>query len=602
MRVRELLDVPALKLRLLTDVTGLDRQIKHVYTTDLPDPGRYLTPGDLVLTGMIWCREPGDADRFVRALARAGASALAAGEALGSVPSEVVDACGRHGVALLAVPAETSFASVTDEVARRLSGDRASAMTRVLGRRRRLLSAVAEGAGLDEMFRLMGREIGVDCWLLTGTGRLVGGTGPEPPAELALRLAAEYVRADRLPAVVRDEESRYSLFGVGVGTGGEPRIASWFLACPGLEQDCPHEVRESVIELAADVALERARLEAGRSGERKLAEAIVALLADEGVAPAEVASLLRASGCAPDASYVVAAFAASPDRVVPDRMAGERVPGDRMAGERMAGERVAPDRWRYDLAEELAQPSRALAAALGEEVIVLIPVAGDPAASALAFTERLRAVSQVVEVDRSRPRISVGVAAPATGAAALAGAMHEASSARRLASLRAGAAPGMLVVTSDEVASHELLLASVPGSVLRSFRDRLLGPLLWYDTQHRAELVPTLREFLACSGSWNACAARMYVHVNTVRYRIKRIEELTGRDLSSLDDRVDFFLALRIRLPGYYRNRGRPRAGRPAAELLVPVITSGDAVEGLRLPPRRRRPSHGRDLITIAIR
>ena len=99
------------------------------------------------------------------------------------------------------------------------------------------------------------------------------------------------------------------------------------------------------------------------------------------------------------------------------------------------------------------------------------------------------------------------------------------------------------VVTSDEVASHELLLATV----LRSFRERLLGPLLAYDDQHRAELLPTLREFLACSGSWNACAAKMYVHVNTVRYRIRRIEELTGRNLSSLDDQVDFFLALRIR-------------------------------------------------------
>ena len=47
--------------------------------------------------------------------------------------------------------------------------------------------------------------------------------------------------------------------------------------------------------------------------------------------------------------------------------------------------------------------------------------------------------------------------------------------------------------------------------------------------------------------SWNACAATMYVHVNTVRYRIRRIEELTGRDLSQLNDQVDFFLALQIR-------------------------------------------------------
>jgi DNA-binding PucR family transcriptional regulator len=83
--------------------------------------------------------------------------------------------------------------------------------------------------------------------------------------------------------------------------------------------------------------------------------------------------------------------------------------------------------------------------------------------------------------------------------------------------------------------------------LLQSLRERLLGPLLAYDDRHRAELLPTLQEFLACSGSWNACAAKMYVHVNTVRYRIRRIEELTGRDLSCLDDQVDFFLALRIR-------------------------------------------------------
>jgi DNA-binding PucR family transcriptional regulator len=96
-----------------------------------------------------------------------------------------------------------------------------------------------------------------------------------------------------------------------------------------------------------------------------------------------------------------------------------------------------------------------------------------------------------------------------------------------------------------EVHSHELLLASVPRPVLRSFRDRLLGPLAEYDTRHHAELLPTLKSFLACDGSWSVCASRMYVHVNTVRYRIGRIEALTGRDLSALPDRVDFFLALR---------------------------------------------------------
>ena len=555
MRVRDLLDVPDLGLRLLTDVAGMDRAIRRVYTTDLPDPSRYLTPGDLVLTGLIWCRAPGDADRFVSALARAGVSALGAGEALGKVPDEVIQACGRHALPLLAVPAETSFAAVTDEVGRRLSGDRATEMTRVLGRRRLLLSAVAEGAGLDAMFRLMSRELGADCWLLTGLGRVVGGTGPSLPGPLARRLACEYVRADRMPAATEASvpgagAGKYSLFGVG----GEPRITSWFLACAGREQDWPHELRESVAELAADVALERARLDATRTGDRKLAEAIVTMLASgggEGAAPAEVASLMRAAGLPPDGRYLVAAVAAEADRVTGPNA----------------------DRWRCDLAGELVLPvaEAALIAPLGDEIVVLVPVPADwapadwapedwapgdwvpaggdvgddTAPAAHQFAARIRAAQPVVESDRSRVRLTVGVSGPADSVTALPGALHEAGSARRLAALRGTSA--ISVVTSDEVASHELLLATVPASVLRSFRERLLGPLRAYDDQHRAELLPTLREFLACSGSWNACAAKMYVHVNTVRYRIRRIEELTGRDLSRLDDQVDFFLALRIR-------------------------------------------------------
>ncbi|MBV9094424.1 MAG: PucR family transcriptional regulator ligand-binding domain-containing protein [Streptosporangiaceae bacterium] len=529
MRVRDLLEVPGLGLRLLTDAAGLDRVIRHVYTTDLPDPSRYLTPGDLVLTGMMWCREPGDADRFARSLALAGAAALGAGEALGEVPPEVIQACARHGITLLAVPAETSFGAVTEEVARRLNGDRATAMTRVLGRRRLLLSAVAEGAGLDAMFRLIGGEIGAECWLLTGTGRVVGGTGPSLPSPLALRLAREYLKADWLPATLlagRDET--FSLFGVG----GEPRITSWFLACTGQEQDWPHEARESVAELAADVALERARLDAGRAGDRKLAEAIVATLESEAgeAAAAEIASLMRAAGLAPDGSYLVAALGLAADQV--------------------AGPNAG--RWRSDLAEELVLPHRggALVAALGERLVALVPLPqqGDGAAAPAAdmLAARLRDADPLLAADRCRIRLTAGVSAPAVGVAALPGALHEADSARRLAALRARTAPGAVsVLTSDEVASSELLLATVPGSVLRSFRDRLLGPLAAYDRRHRAELLPTLREFLACSGSWNACAVRMYVHVNTVRYRIRRIEELTGRDLSSLEDQVDFFLALR---------------------------------------------------------
>jgi DNA-binding PucR family transcriptional regulator len=103
------------------------------------------------------------------------------------------------------------------------------------------------------------------------------------------------------------------------------------------------------------------------------------------------------------------------------------------------------------------------------------------------------------------------------------------------------------VIRSDELASHDLLLAGVPAVTRQAFADRILAPLAAYDARHHSELLRTLEAFLACDGSWTRCAAVMHVHVNTLRYRIKRISELTGRDLDRFEDRVDFHLALRLR-------------------------------------------------------
>ena len=95
--------------------------------------------------------------------------------------------------------------------------------------------------------------------------------------------------------------------------------------------------------------------------------------------------------------------------------------------------------------------------------------------------------------------------------------------------------------------SHLDLLAGVPDEFRRGFGDRVLGPLRDYDANHQSRLEQTLEAFLDCSASWSRCARELHIHVNTLRYRIEKINELTGRDLSRLDHQVDFLLALRGR-------------------------------------------------------
>ena len=105
------------------------------------------------------------------------------------------------------------------------------------------------------------------------------------------------------------------------------------------------------------------------------------------------------------------------------------------------------------------------------------------------------------------------------------------------------------VIASDELDTHLLLLSGVPGELRQSYRVRVLGPLLRYDAVHRTELVTTLDAFLRNSGSWVKAAEELHLHVNTLRYRIERVERLTGRELSRLEDRIDLFLALQIGSP-----------------------------------------------------
>ena len=120
------------------------------------------------------------------------------------------------------------------------------------------------------------------------------------------------------------------------------------------------------------------------------------------------------------------------------------------------------------------------------------------------------------------------------------------------------------MVDAAGLGSVDLLLATAPALARQAFRASLLTPLLDYDADHGTELVRTLRVFLDCSGSWTKAAEAMFVHVNSLRYRMRRVEELTGLDLGSLADQAALLLALRVPDPGVLaRGSTPPPGGKP---------------------------------------
>jgi len=102
------------------------------------------------------------------------------------------------------------------------------------------------------------------------------------------------------------------------------------------------------------------------------------------------------------------------------------------------------------------------------------------------------------------------------------------------------------IVTTDELGPYGLLLRASSRDDLDAFASRTLGPLTAYDRLHGGDLVRTLRAYIEEDRVQRRVAARCFVHVNTVVYRLRRISELLAVDLG--DPRVIFDLTLALRI------------------------------------------------------
>jgi len=93
----------------------------------------------------------------------------------------------------------------------------------------------------------------------------------------------------------------------------------------------------------------------------------------------------------------------------------------------------------------------------------------------------------------------------------------------------------------EQLGIYRLLADALDRDALYAFRQDQLGALL-----DDAELLKTLRAFLRARGSKAGCAKELFVHLNTVKYRLTRIADLTGRDLEDAQTLLDLHVALEI--------------------------------------------------------
>ncbi len=122
---------------------------------------------------------------------------------------------------------------------------------------------------------------------------------------------------------------------------------------------------------------------------------------------------------------------------------------------------------------------------------------------------------------------------------------HEARCALEAVRLRNGDAPE--VASYEDLGAFQLLLSLQDEDALSSYCRSVLGPIEQGEGDYGEELVRSLDVFIEHNGHWEKAASALYCHRHTLRYRIRRIEQLTGRDFGNARDRIEFWLALRGR-------------------------------------------------------
>lgn len=178
-------------------------------------------------------------------------------------------------------------------------------------------------------------------------------------------------------------------------------------------------------------------------------------------------------------------------------------------------------------------------AAVGGRVYVLFPRTGSGPATVRWARETVAAAERGFGV---RIRAVVAEGAGVIDAARLRGEIDRVIDAAR----REGAL--IDTVTTIEASRTPVLLGEIVGLLAANpeLVDPRVAELRDYDAAHGTALIPSVRAYLDAFGDVRAAAGELHIHPNTLRYRLRRTQELTGLDLTDPASRLVVALALRI--------------------------------------------------------
>ena len=544
--VQDILEIPDLNLRLLAGGKSTSNPVRWVHITELPDPTKWLKGGELLLTtgyGFVGSEDKQVAQ--IKKLIDQNVSGLGFGTGFSfdKVPPALVKVAEEYSFPLFEVPYHVPFIAITEAVASKIVNEQYSLLQRSLAVHEKLTKIVLEEKGLEAILATLSALVGCSAVLFDFHGVVL--------SEAAYRrhLAGEVVaelwkqigdrRADR-------QNFALSLEGIAAGVQVYPVVASHrigaFLAVVKDSGDFSDYDRIILHHVVTVTALELVKKKAVAETEKRLAGDFFDELIASDLYEEEIARRLAFFGLDPKVPHLIVL-------VDIDGAQGAEAHGER---EEAAAQDIK-ERLHWAVDEFMARREALfISASRSDSVVILMQPGKGDGSEVIGLAGQLQqAISQLLpEIS-----VSVGIGRPHRSLIDLRQSYYEASYAIKIRKLKGGDG---VIASFDDLGSYGLLLGLQDTLSLEVFYDSVLGRLQEYDEQNSSDLVKSLACFLEANGHWGDAAEKLYVHRHTLRYRMKRVEEITGRDLDQSQDRMEFWLALKAKELIDQSKRGKP--------------------------------------------
>lgn len=492
---------PDLSIPLRGGAAGLARTIDLVITTELEDPFRWLSGGELVLTtGTRLPHAPAARADYLRGLHRRGVAAIGFGIGVShpEVPADLVAAADEVGLPLFEVPLPTPFAVIVKRVADRAAQLQADAVQRAARAQPRMTRALVR-SGARAIVRELATSLRATVLVLDSAGRVTA-AHPDAPDDALLETVREALATESVaPPDTRPERTSSGVTHQRIGVGGRAH-GDLVVVGPG-----PLGPAEQILLGHANSLLSLAFEKPARlwEAQHRLNSTVLGLLlsTETDLTPAWT-QLAQAA----DAAGRIRVLAADCD-------SAESVEDVRATAETMAV------RGGHPLFLHVRR----------RRVLLALP-----GVAAVAFARELAADL----APGSTVRYGLSGEHPLDELVAAAEAAELAASAAE----RGGAPAEFGTLTG-----RSLLSFDATRRVLDTMARTVLAPLADHDTSHGTDLVESLRAYLEANGHWESAAADLGVHRHTLRKRIATAADVLGCNLDSARVRAELLLALLAR-------------------------------------------------------